>query len=907
MRYLYVKLTGYIGIFNGMKKESIDIDFSNSYNKIVLLSGKNGTGKTTILNALNLLPDGNDSFIPLKSASKYLKLTDGINIYEILFNHPVDKNGNRAVTKVSFIKNGIELNPSGNVSSYKDTIFNELDIDANLLSLSTISTNNRGLADKRPAERKKIMSSLISSLDVYNEIYKNLNKKSNIFKSHVNTLSGKIQSAGDESLLRDTLNSLKTREIKLSNTINESNNKIVEFKTLLSVNDKDGSLKQQYDELINKKNQLEDIKQNTYQKLSRFKETYTNDYDFNNAEDELNKCSLLLEKNSSDMQKTISDNGAILININSISSDIEHLEIKINKLSENIDTEIERKLGEYQTKIDSLISDFNKIGIDENNIENISADEISNLLEVYNNIILLVDKLYELSTNEDLLVLLDNPIQKCQDIIKQEQDTKDDINKINIELSIMSNDIELVKVLDNRPKTCKDDMCVFVKAALDTANKYNGAKALYKKYDNTLKSLDEKQKSLENIQNNLIPYANHISNLNEILTRIFNIIDNNKRLLSKFKLSSKLLDDNTLLQLICKNEYRFNEFRDISGYIDWSNSILEYKSTNKILSELKSKYEIYKNNIDTINEFIQDKSDKEEQLTKFKEIYNKNNKDIDFIKGMNESLNNKINIYNTYLSLLSDWNKSEQEFNNAVEESNKINESFKSSLSLLESINDLERLVNDSTNELIPIQNQIKDIETQLTLITNFKSEYETYKQKFDFITTLRNYSSPTSAGIQSLYMSIYMDKTLDIVNQLLGMLFSGQYHILQYVINEDEFRIPFIGNGMTVDDISSGSTSQVCMMGMIINLVLANMCSSKYNIVCLDEIDSGLDNQNKYMFIDILNKISEILNIEQLFVISHSIESSLSNIDVILTSDSQDYRDLFSDANIIYHNKLTS
>ena len=60
-------------------------------------------------------------------------------------------------------------------------------------------------------------------------------------------------------------------------------------------------------------------------------------------------------------------------------------------------------------------------------------------------------------------------------------------------------------------------------------------------------------------------------------------------------------------------------------------------------------------------------------------------------------------------------------------------------------------------------------------------------------------------------------------------------------------------------------------------------------------------------MFIDILNKISDILNIEQIFVISHSIESSISNIDVVLTSDSQDYRDLFSDANIIYHNKLTS
>ena len=65
------------------------------------------------------------------------------------------------------------------------------------------------------------------------------------------------------------------------------------------------------------------------------------------------------------------------------------------------------------------------------------------------------------------------------------------------------------------------------------------------------------------------------------------------------------------------------------------------------------------------------------------------------------------------------------------------------------------------------------------------------------------------------------MGKTLTLANQLLSMLFNGEYKLLPYIINENEFRIPFIGNGMTVDDVSSGSTSQVCMIGMIMNLVL--------------------------------------------------------------------------------------
>ena len=145
------------------------------------------------------------------------------------------------------------------------------------------------------------------------------------------------------------------------------------------------------------------------------------------------------------------------------------------------------------------------------------------------------------------------------------------------------------------------------------------------------------------------------------------------------------------------------------------------------------------------------------------------------------------------------------------------------------------------------------------------------------------------------------MNKTLDLANQLLSMIFQGQYRLLDYVINQDEFRMPFIGNGLVVDDISSGSTSQVCIMGMIINLVLLNQASTKYNITRLDEIDGGLDHQNRYMFVDILQKIIQILDIEQLFIISHSAESALSNVDIIQLAELEDYDDIFTGGNIIY------
>ena len=900
MKYLTIRLENYIGIYNGSGLESIEIDLTKSTNKIVLISGQNGTGKSTIMNAINLLPDGNDNFVPLKNASKYLRLTDGANIYEVTFTHPVDKNGNRQVTKVSFMKNGVELNPNGNVGSYKDMIFNELDIDGNFLGLSKVSSDNRGLADKKPAERKKIMSSLIASLEVYNEIYKNLNKKTNIFKSHVNTLNTKIQSVGDEKLISDKIAALSIKENALMNTINSSRDKIVEFKTLLSVNDKDGSLQAKYDQLINDLKNIENNVNVAYNSLVKYKDRYSDEYDFDNIEDQINKNLELINKHSQEINDNNSKIQALLININSTQSDIDKLNIRIEKLSGEVDTTLDDNISMYESKISSIKEGINLLGL--NDINSISSDEIDRALVIFDKIVRAIDSIYELTTSLDLHEIYNgNALMKYNDFINIESNTKDKINDITNKLNILKHDLEIVKVLDNRPKKCKDDTCSFIKSALDIISSYGGVDSLTNQYENLQQSLDIEKETLDELQNMTIPRWKHLLSVNDIFDGMVNMIKDNEKLLSKFAISSKVLDIENLYRLICETEYRFNEFRDVTKYTDLANSIIEYKSITTILTELYAKQSIQKNNIQLLSDYKSDLEEKNNNLVKYKTGYDKAKKDNEFLQGLCDNITNKINILNGYKEKYKEWEDNNRNLIDMKAEAEQIKESFKSSLELLDGINDLEELIINSNNELSPIIDEKKNLESQLLLLQSFKSEYAMYKDKYDFVSKLRDYSSPTSGSIQSLFMSIYMDKTLDMVNQLLGMLFNGEYQIMQYVINEDEFRIPFIGNGMMVDDISSGSTSQVCMMGMIINLVLADMCSSKYNIVTLDEVDSGLDQYNKYMFTEVLNKISDILDIEQIFIISHSIESSMTNVDVILTSNSQDYKDLFSNVNIIY------
>ena len=53
MKILYIQLKNFASIKTAMKADSIKIDFTKCKNKIVLLTGANGSGKTSILSCLH--------------------------------------------------------------------------------------------------------------------------------------------------------------------------------------------------------------------------------------------------------------------------------------------------------------------------------------------------------------------------------------------------------------------------------------------------------------------------------------------------------------------------------------------------------------------------------------------------------------------------------------------------------------------------------------------------------------------------------------------------------------------------------------------------------------------------------------------------------------------------------------
>lgn len=911
MRIVYAKLDGFIGIYNGLGLTELEIDFSKSRNHICVISGPNGCGKSTLLNALNLLPDNSGSLVPARKASKFLRIDDNGVIYEIFMNYPIDKHGQRAQTKISIKKDGVELNPNGNVRSYEDIIYNEFNLDDDYVTLSHLSGTDRGLADKRPGERKKFINSINSSMDVYNSIHKNLNKKANTLNGYIKNLTGKIQNIGDENILRSEIVSINNRYEKTKNEIESLKSDIIEAKTLLSVNDPDGTMQQKYqtinDQFINAQKDLD--------KALSFLNDYFNTFDKSEglelSEDSINKKIQDTQQFIDLHNQTINDKKSqllvILSQIQSSDETIEKLNIKIDKLSNEVNPNLDNQINNAKKRLSAIRSEFSSLGIGD--IEQTSSDEIRHIIKILDDIIKGVDIIYE-STNEDQLQSLVTAYTQgintlVENTTNELRNFEDGIREQNDEISKINQILDKLKVLDKRPQGCSIDSCPFVVEATTILKDDPLVKEkLQDELDDRLKDIDAYQGVIDKDKELLKSYKEYIR-MNSILDGLKAEITSNIDLIKKLSITNDVSDFDVFLNHIA-NGYRFNSIRDINRYLQIANDITEYKSLSNVYNNLLSEQKVNQTNLNNYNDYNKQKQDEE---SKKQDLLNKKSvldNDLSFEQSLVNNKTNKLNQYNKLLSYYQDWLQKKQNYDAINIQFEQIKSQFQSSADILDRINNLSNIIVNKQRELEPLEQEKKQKDTQIVLLNEYQKEYADYKQRYDVIDKLKKYSSPVDGGIQTLFMSLYMGKTLTLANQLLSMIFGGQYRLLDYVINEDEFRMPFIGNGLPVDDISEGSTSQVCIMGMIINLVLLHQASDKFNIVSLDEIDGGLDAANRYMYIDVLQRVIQILNIDQLFIISHNIESNLTNIDVVQLAPIEGYEDAFNNngVNIIYSYK---
>lgn len=880
MRLLHAKFKGLKGIYNKSGIKEIEIDFSKCLHRIIYIIGQNGSGKSTLLNSLNPLPDVPSIYLDGEDGYKELLYIHGDIMYRIKILYPVYSNNNRAATKAFFTQiddNGeVELNSNGTVGSFKDIVYSKFNLDPNFVSLTHLSVEDRGLVERKPADRKKFVVSLLESVEIYNDIYKTLVKRSSTFKSFINSITSKMDSIGDENKLLLDKNAADQRYAALMEQRSSLEQNIASARATISLIDPDNKIRESYDITLKEYNE-------TKHKLSILESTVPDIgiVDLDQAVKEYADLNAEITSLTSRLESIDDSIKDIILRREEESKMIFMKNQRYQSMAENSNIgKLKKSIAEYRKKIYEYQLIFKKIGIKEGIL---TKDEYITILNLLENIRTTIVNIKGYATNKSILyacdcILNNNSVSADLERVSDEYSRIDsDIQNKKEEVSYYNGLLDRVKILDNRPKQCTISECSFIKDALDAKDKKpeENILRLTTSISDLIQDMNSKSEEVSFYQLAFRVYSD--------INSIIRLINSNRSLLDKTPIGKRFSDITTFISRVKDND-PFNDIQEIYSYINYANIFELYELDNKTLSRLESGYEAAKSQeglIDDLQKEIEDLSKKVNDITSQLEEKQKDKLELQKQIIDHKQRLDEINSLISILRKISELNSSKQNYESQLR---LVSDNIEKISKEIDNINKYEGALKGVNSELIPVTQMRDNFTFSLTKLEEYKQELQEYQDKYNLIELLKKYSSPTKGGIQTIFMQLYMDKTLSLANQLLGMLFNGDIELLPYIINENEFRIPTRSNitNLVTDDVSNCSTSEKSMIAMILSFALAFHGSQTYNIVRLDEVDGGLDQANRAIFPIILDSIIQMLQIEQCFIISHSSESDMSDVDVI-------------------------
>ena len=891
MRLLRLRLENYIGIYNGMGLSSIEIDFSKCIHKVLIIKGDNGTGKSTIFKALTPLADSSIDYIPDKTAIKEIAYeTDFQTILNIKYESLV-KDGIRRPTKCYLNRlnpdGSIEnLNPSNNITTAKEVIYDILGIDDNFITLSQLSANKKGLGGLKPSERKRYVNSIISSLAAFNSIHKLITTKSTVLKSIIDSYVTKLSQIGNIAIVEDAI---KKDTLALKELDNKKNGLISEIATIkaeLSRLDSSGNFLDDYKNLSMRKIILEkeirdlpDIEEYSEEKLIQ--------YEKDMAKYEANE-----EMLSSRAKELLDEESKINNNITELTIKLDSLYNK--EYMDDLNSKIESTKKElesykpyfhlFKTYKDISEQDYETVKLV---IEKFNST-VENIFQTYSETVR-KESMNSLRTGKNEVILDHTEI--LSGLEKQLEDLRTE--KRNVEfLNNRSKDYNKI------PDDCnhKSD-CPFIKDVVEAKNALRSRQSLYSlstKINSTLDAIESaKNLAEENMIKTQCLYE---------MKSILEYIQSMSKIIRKFPGTESLDSINTLYHNI-ENGIRLN-FESVDKY-------QEFKNISTIVSALEEdlhSYESAKEKLISANaeiRILQEKID-----TDLKNLSTIHDSKLSIFAEIEKIRSSKLEIEMVLDSIrYAKINKAK--FEEVSVELNEITNKIESMEKNTVLIKDLTDKLNRRASELSALQNTdlpaiskaIEENKYRMVLFEQYTRDSQEYAAKYNEVQMIKKYTS--IHGIQTVYMSVFMNSILNTTNTLLRLLFGGRFALQPFIINENEFNIPCADSeGRVREDISLMSDSQLSMISMLISFVLLRNSSNRYNIIKLDEVDDNLDSMNRIQFSILIEQIMNDLGFDQCLIISHNNELDLSNTDiVILKMESQEMIDSLynSGGNIVF------